>query len=61
MNHLDAQFVSYLRVIINDELDKRAKSIEESENKFDVYDQKSEIEDIIGEYIQSNVTVSIEV
>ena len=60
MNHFDTQLILTLRTLISDEIDKRTKIIEEDETQFSIWDHKSDIEDIIGEYINSNVTVTIE-
>lgn len=60
MNHFDTQLILTLRTLISDEIDKRTKVIEEDETQFSIWDHKSDIEDMISEFINSNVTVTIE-
>jgi hypothetical protein len=60
MNHFDTQLILTLRTLISDEIDKRTKIIEEDETQFSIWDHKSDIEDMISEFINSNVTVTIE-
>ena len=60
MNHFDTQLILTLRTLIADEIDKRTKAVEESETEFNIWDHRSDIEDIIGDYINSNVTVTLE-
>ena len=58
MNFSDSQLISAIRSIIAEEVDNRSKAIDE--NEFNVWDHRSDIEDIINDYINSNVTVTIE-
>ena len=58
MNFSDSQLISAIRSIIAEEVDNRIKAIDEDE--FNVWDYRSDIEDIINDYINSNVTVTIE-
>jgi len=51
MNHFDTQLILTLRTLISDEIDKRTKIIEEDETQFSIWDHKSDIEDIINDYI----------
>ena len=60
MNHFDTQLILTLRTLISDEIDKRTKIIEEDETQFSIWDHKSDIEDMISEFINSNVTITIE-
>lgn len=60
MNHFDTQLILTLRTLISDEIDKRTKIIEEDETQFSIWDHKSDIDDMISEFINSNVTVTIE-
>ena len=60
MNHFDTQLILTLRTLISDEIDKRTKIIEEDETQFSIWDHKSDIEDMISEFINSNVTVTLE-
>ena len=58
MNFSDSQLITAIRSIIAEEVDNRIKAIDEDE--FNVWDHRSDIEDIINDYINSNVTVTIE-
>lgn len=50
-----------LRAMINDEINKRIDVITEAQsNDFDIEDYRNDIETMISEYIQHNVTISIE-
>lgn len=60
MNHFDTQLILTLRTLISDEIDKRTKVIEEDETQFSIWDHKSDIEDMISEFINSNVTITLE-
>ena len=48
-----------LRALINDEINNRIDIITES-NDFDIEDYRNDIETMISEYINYNVTVTIE-
>ena len=58
MHFADNQLITAIRSIIAEEVDNRIKAIDEDE--FNVWDHRSDIEDIINDYINSNVTVTIE-
>ena len=58
MKFSDSQLITAIRSIIAEEVDSRIKAIDEHE--FNVWDHRSDIEDIIAVYINSNVTVTIE-
>ena len=58
MKFSDSQLITAIRSIIAEEVDSRIKAIDE--NEFNVFDHRSDIEDIIAVYINSNVTVTIE-
>jgi hypothetical protein len=60
MNHFDTQLILTLRTLISDEIDKRTKIIEEDETQFSIWDHKSDIEDMICDYLNSNVTITLE-
>ena len=60
MNHFDTQLISAMRSIIAEEIHNRIKTIEEDETKFDIDDYRGEIETMISEYINYNVTVTLE-
>lgn len=60
MNHFDTQLILSLRTLIADQVDKRTKAIEESEIEFSIWDHRSEIEEIICDYLNSNVTITLE-
>lgn len=50
-----------LRAMINDEISKRIDVITEAQsNDFDIEDYRNDIETMISEYINYNVTVTIE-
>jgi hypothetical protein len=54
-----AQLVEALRSVINDIVDARLDQLTES-NSFDIEDYRNDIETMISEYINYNVTVTIE-
>jgi hypothetical protein len=58
MHFADNQLITAIRSIIAEEIEVRMKAIDE--NEFNVWDNRSDIEDIINDYINSNVTVTIE-
>lgn len=58
MNFSDSQLISAMRSIIAEEVDNRIKAIEE--NEFNVWDHRSDIEDIVCDYLNSNVTITLE-
>jgi hypothetical protein len=58
MNFSDSQLISAMRSIIAEEVDNRIKAIEE--NEFNVWDHRSDIEDMICDYLNSNVTITLE-
>lgn len=58
MNFSDSQLISAIRSIIAEEVDNRIKAIEE--NELNVWDYRSDIEDIICDYLNSNVTITLE-
>jgi hypothetical protein len=58
MHFADNQLITAIRSIIVEEVDNRIKAIDEDE--FNVWDHRSDIEDIINDYINSNVTITIE-
>jgi hypothetical protein len=58
MNFSDSQLISAIRSIIAEEVDNRIKAIEE--NELNVWDHRSDIEDIICDYLNSNVTITLE-
>lgn len=58
MNFSHSHLITAIRSIIAEEVDSRIKAIDE--NEFNVWDHRSDIEDIINDYINSNVTVTIE-
>lgn len=49
-----------LRAIIHTEISERIDQITESQNSFDIEDYRGDIETMISEYINYNVTVTIE-
>jgi len=58
MHFADNQLITAIRSIIVEEVDNRIKAIDEDE--FNVWDHRSDTEDIINDYINSNVTITIE-
>ena len=49
-----------LRAIIHTEISERIDQITEAQNSFDIEDYRGDIETMISEYINYNVTVTIE-
>jgi hypothetical protein len=55
----DANLINALRSIINEEISKRLESTQDGE--FDIHEHRYEIDDMIREYIESNVSVTLDV
>lgn len=63
MNRNEAALLRALRAVINTEISARIDQIVEaqkSENDFDIENYRNDIETMISEYINYNVTVTIE-
>ena len=59
MNRNEAALVRTLRAVIHAEINTRLDQLTES-NDFDIEDYRNDIETMISEYINYNVTVTIE-
>ncbi len=57
--HNEAAFLRSLRAVIHAEINDRLDQLTEN-NSFDIEDYRSDIETMISEYINYNVTVTIE-
>ena len=59
MNRNEAALIRTLRAVIHTEINTRLDQLTES-NDFDIEDYRNDIETMISEYINYNVTVTIE-
>ena len=55
----DANLINALRSIINEEISKRIEQLKNED--FDIHEHRYEIDDMIREYIESNVSVTLDV
>lgn len=63
MNRNEAALLRALRAVINTEISARIDQIVEaqkSENDFDIENYRNDIETMISEYINYNVTITVE-
>ena len=55
----DANLINALRSIINEEINRRLSELNES--NFDIYDHEASIHEMVREYIDNNVAVTLDV
>ena len=55
----DANLINALRSIINEEINKRLEQIQAAE--FDIHEHRYDIDDMIGDYIKSNVSITLDI
>ena len=57
----NTNLINALRAIINEEINNRIDKIVEAKTEFDLEEKRYEIEDMIREYLENNVTVNLDV